>query len=81
MSGSSFAEMSGSSFKEELERLEAIVRQLEQEDLDLDHALALFEEGVARLKAARELLQKSELTVKRVLEGADGALGTDSLDL
>ncbi|GBD33030.1 MAG: hypothetical protein KatS3mg081_0100 [Gemmatimonadales bacterium] len=73
--------MSGSSFKEELERLEAIVRQLEQEDLDLDRALALFEEGVARLKAARELLQKSELTVKRVLEAADGTLGTDPLDL
>lgn len=73
--------MSGSSFKEELDRLEAIVRQLEQEDLDLDRALSLFEEGVARLKAARELLQKSELTVKRVLEAADGTLGTDSLEL
>jgi exodeoxyribonuclease VII small subunit len=73
--------MSGSSFKQELERLEAIVRQLEQEDLDLDRALALFEEGVARLKAARELLQKSELTVKRVLEAADGTLGTERLDL
>jgi exodeoxyribonuclease VII small subunit len=73
--------MSGSSFKQELERLEAIVRQLEQEDLDLDRALALFEEGVARLKAARELLQKSELTVKRVLEAADGTLGTERLEL
>jgi exodeoxyribonuclease VII small subunit len=73
--------MSGSSFAEELDRLEAIVRQLEQENLDLDRALALFEEGVARLKAARELLQKSELTVKRMLEAADGTLGTESLEL
>ncbi len=69
------------SFKEELERLEAIVRSLEQEDLDLDRALELFEEGVTRLKAARELLQQSELTVKRVLEAADGTLRTSRTDL
>ncbi len=69
------------SFKEELERLEAIVRALEQEDVDLDRALQLFEEGVARLKTARELLQQSELTVKRVLEAADGTLRTSRTDL
>lgn len=69
------------SFKEELERLEVIVRALEQDDLDLDRALELFEEGVARLKAARELLQQSELTVKRVLEAADGTLRASRTDL
>lgn len=73
--------MNRPSFKEELERLETIVRALEQEDLDLDRALALFEEGVTRLKTARELLQQSELTVKRVLEAADGTLRTDDTDL
>jgi exodeoxyribonuclease VII small subunit len=57
------------------------VRSLEQEDLDLDRALELFEEGVARLKTARELLQQSELTVKRVLEAADGTLRTSRTDL
>jgi len=61
--------------------LEAIVRALEQDDLDLDRALQLFEEGVTRLKAARELLQQSELTVKRVLEAADGTLRTSRTDL
>lgn len=69
------------SFQQELERLETIVRQLEQEDLDLDRALELFEEGVGRLKTARELLQQSELTVKRVLEAADGTLRTNDVDL
>lgn len=62
------------SFREELERLEAIVRELEETDIDLDRALALFEEGVGHLKSARNLLQQSELTVKRVLEEADGTL-------
>jgi exodeoxyribonuclease VII small subunit len=68
------------SFREELTRLEAIVRQLEADELDLDKALELFEEGVRRLKVARELLQESDLKVKRVLEAADGTLRTRDLD-
>ena len=43
-------------FSKQLERLEAIVRRLESEDLDLDEALKLFEEGVERLRVAREQL-------------------------
>lgn len=62
-------------------RLEAIVRQLEVNDLDLDRALALFEEGVTRLRAARGRLEKAELRVQQVLEQAGGVLGTDDLDL
>lgn len=68
------------SFREELEGLEGIVRQLEDDELDLDKALELFEEGVTRLKRARTLLKESELTVKRVLEEADGAIRTRDLD-
>jgi exodeoxyribonuclease VII small subunit len=68
------------SFREELERLEAIVRSLEDEDADLDEALTLFEEGVRRLKSARKLLRASELKVKRVLESADGTIDTVDLD-
>jgi len=55
-------------FSKQLERLEAIVRRLESEDLDLDEALKLFEEGVERLRAAREQLTQAELNVKKVLE-------------
>jgi exodeoxyribonuclease VII small subunit len=69
------------SFRAEVERLEAIVRALEEDDLDLDRALELFEEGVRRLKVAREQLQESELTVRRVLEAADGTLSTRDIDL
>jgi exodeoxyribonuclease VII small subunit len=60
-------------FAKQIERLEAIVRQLEAEDLDLDQALKLFEEGVERLRAAREQLAQAELKVKQVLkvEGLD----------
>jgi exodeoxyribonuclease VII small subunit len=68
------------SFRKEVERLEAIVRTLEEKDVELDEALELFEEGVRRLKDARALLEESELTVKRVLEAADGTLRTKTLD-
>jgi exodeoxyribonuclease VII small subunit len=68
------------SFKDELTRLEAIVRRLEADDLDLDGALELFEEGVKRLKVARELLEESELKVKRVVEAADGTLRSRDID-
>lgn len=69
------------SFRTEIERLEEIVRSLEANDLDLDDALQLFEEGVRRLKAARGLLRESEITVKRVLEEANGTLSTDDVNL
>ena len=68
-------------FRSELERLEVIVRALEDSNVDLDEALHLFEEGVRRLKTARSLLADTELKVKRVLEDADGNVRTDDLDL
>ena len=72
---------SESSFRGEMERLEEIVRSLESNDVDLDQALQLFEEGVGRLKTARRLLSESEITVKQVLEEADGTLNTDEVSL
>lgn len=68
-------------FRAELERLERIVRSLEDPDVDLDQALELFKEGVERLKTARTLLEESELTVKRVVEAADGTLRTRDLEI
>ena len=54
---------------DELARLEEIVRRLEADDVELDAALALFEEGVARLRAARERLAAAEVKVQAVLGG------------
>jgi exodeoxyribonuclease VII small subunit len=64
----------------ELDKLEAIVRDLEDENLDLDRAIAMFEEGVRHLRTARELLSKSELTVRKVLEESDGSVRFDDID-
>lgn len=68
------------SFATELERLETIVRTLEDSEVDLDEALELFQEGVKRLKNARKLLDHTELTVKKVVTAADGGLPSDDVD-
>ena len=68
------------SLGDELDRLEEIVRRLEADDLDLDAALALFEEGVTRLRDARGRLDAAELKVRTVLEEADGTLRIVELD-
>ena len=65
---------------DELTRLEEIVRKLEADDVELDAALALFEEGVARLRAARERLADAEIKVQAVLEAADGDIRLTDLD-
>jgi exodeoxyribonuclease VII small subunit len=65
---------------DELARLEEIVRKLEADDVELDVALALFEEGVARLRAARERLADAGLKVQAVLEAADGDIRLTDLD-
>jgi exodeoxyribonuclease VII small subunit len=68
------------SLAEDLKRLEEIVRQLERDDGDLDQSLALFEEGVARLRAARERLGQAEARVQKVLDDARGTLRTEDID-
>jgi exodeoxyribonuclease VII small subunit len=68
------ADSTADSLSTDLRRLEEIVRGLEAEDTDLDRALQLFEEGVARLRAARERLTEAEARVQKVLEDAAGQL-------
>jgi len=68
------------SFARQLERLEEIVRRLEAEDLDLDEALKLFEEGVDRLRQARERLTVAEAKVKQVLSEHAGKLRVEDFD-
>ena len=68
------------SLQDDLKRLEEIVRLLEAEDLDLDQAIALFEEGVTRLRTARAQLGAVEQRVQKVLEQAGGELKLADLD-
>ena len=60
------------SFELRLRRLEQIVGELESDQIELERAMALFEEGVACLRAATEELGKVEARVQRLVERADG---------
>ena len=70
------------SFAQQLDRLEEIVRRLESQDLnvDLDEALKLFEEGVERLREARERLTAAEAQVKQVLGDRAGNFKVEDFD-
>lgn len=63
-----------SSLADDLVKLEALVRRLEQDDVELDEALSLFEEGVRHVRAARERLTSAEARIQQVLEQANGDL-------
>lgn len=54
-----------------LKRIEEVVAALDSDTLELDEALALFEEGVAHLARAREMLAKTELRVEELI-GPEG---------
>jgi len=60
------------SYESDLLRIESIVSELERDDLDLDRALALFQEGVERLRTAAASLAHVEGQVRLLLEQADG---------
>ena len=53
---------------DDIRHLEEIVRRLEAEELPIEEALALFEDGVARLRSARALLTDAETRVHQVLK-------------
>lgn len=68
-------------FEAALEELEEIVQRLDREELDLDEALRLFEDGVERLRAASDLLSEARGRVEELIEEASGDLSVVEVDL
>ena len=52
-----------------LRRLEEIMSQLEADEVDVEKALALFEEGVRHVQAAEKVLSETEVRVEELLSG------------
>lgn len=59
-------------FEQSLTRLEQIAAALDKDDLPLEEALKLFEEGIARLREANAALQDAEGKVRTLMEQAEG---------
>lgn len=56
-------------FEKSLERLEAIVREIETGNLNLDTAMARFTEGMELVKRCRALLAGAEQKLYLLIEG------------
>jgi exodeoxyribonuclease VII small subunit len=55
-----------------IERLEVIVERLEREELELEDALGLFDEGMELVRAAEAELSESQGRLKQVLMDRQG---------
>lgn len=62
------------SFEAMLAELEAVVRQLESEEADLDRALVLFQRGIELVRRCHRRLEAMERQVQWLLEDATGAV-------
>lgn len=61
-----------------LEQLDAIVSRLDRDDLELQEALDLFEEGVAHVREAYSLLEHTRLRVERLVVDMDGDVSLET---
>jgi len=68
------------SFEDSLQRLEAIVEQLDRGDVPLEEALRLYEEGITIARTCGETLVKTELTLKKLAKDMEGNLKLIVLD-
>jgi len=60
------------SFEQSMERLEAIVKQLEKGEAPLSESLALFEEGTALISVCGKMLDEAEQKVVMLKKGDNG---------
>jgi exodeoxyribonuclease VII small subunit len=67
-------------FEASLERLNAILTSLEEEQLGLDASLKLFEEGIELLRTASAELNNAETRVHMLMEKADGGFELREMD-
>lgn len=67
-------------FESNLDRLDEIVSALEGEELTLEEALRLFEEGLEKLRLANADLDRAEARVQQLVENADGSFDVRTLD-
>ena len=73
-------EVGKSGFEGLMTDVEEIVERLGSGDVELEEALALFERGVARLRAAARLLEGARGRVEELIESAAGELAYRELE-
>jgi exodeoxyribonuclease VII small subunit len=65
---------SAQDFETSLRQLEGIVEKLEQGDIPLEKALAMYEQGIQLARSCGELLNTAEVHLKRLGRDLEGNL-------
>ena len=61
-------------FEDALKRLEEIVEMLESDELPLDKALELFEEGIRMSRLCSSILERAEMRIEELIREEDGTI-------
>jgi exodeoxyribonuclease VII small subunit len=67
-------------FEETLERLEIIIRELEEGNLSLEDSLSRYEEGVKMLKTCYDVLKDAERRIEILVKDKDGKLRAQTFE-
>lgn len=59
-------------FEDALEALENVINELEKEDLSLDRALTIFEQGIVLMRKCDSHLKSAQGKIKELLKGENG---------
>ncbi len=66
------------SFEQGIEKLEQVINDLDKNNVPLDQALQLFNDGIGLVKHCNGLLDSAEEKVKVLLEDTNGDFSTDN---
>ena len=67
--------------EEDLKKLEEITTRLEKDDLPLDEAISLFEEGLALAASVKKGLEEARLRIEKAVEETKGTFSLEPFDL
>jgi len=67
--------------EETLAKLEEITQRLESEDVGLEEAIALFDEGLTLATTIKAQLEEAKLKVEQAIEKTKGTFSLEPLDL
>ncbi|MBP3707899.1 MAG: exodeoxyribonuclease VII small subunit [Clostridia bacterium] len=67
-------------FEEAMKKLESIANQLEQNDLELDESVKVFEEGMNLSKKCSEILENAEKKITILLNDGKDNFSEESFD-
>lgn len=68
-------------FEENMQRLEQIVRAMEQGEVSLDESLKLFQEGTELVRSCSKILDEAQLQVKKLTISGDGSLVEEDMEI